>query len=241
MAQGRHSYVRFYPSDWIAGTARLPRIHKSVYFDVCCYIWDTGKPVPPMEARLMFSDVADAEQVISDLIEVGKLTRLDDGSLSNDRALIEGEKAFSAWQAMSEAGKARHNGAGSEAGKGASKVAASDDEEGAEEEPRTKNHISPNGEDKARAKKRALGVRDRPDDVQEDVWRDFIEHRRAKKAPLTPTAWTRIANEAAKAGWDINDALTEAMTRGWQGFKADWVKGKGDGTGGKPSGWLDRS
>jgi hypothetical protein len=32
-----------------------------------------------------------------------------------------------------------------------------------------------------------------------------------------------MEREAAKAGWQIEDALAETMLRGWQAFKADWV------------------
>jgi uncharacterized protein YdaU (DUF1376 family) len=59
--------------------------------------------------------------------------------------------------------------------------------------------------------------------VDEKVWQDFIELRKAKKAPLTSTALEGIKREAGKAGWSLNQALTDCVLRGWQGFKAEWV------------------
>lgn len=52
---------------------------------------------------------------------------------------------------------------------------------------------------------------------------EFLAYRKAKKSPLTPTAWKGIQREAEKAGWSITAAVEETMTRGWQSFKADWV------------------
>jgi len=62
-----------------------------------------------------------------------------------------------------------------------------------------------------------------PDGVVESVWVDFCQHRKNKKAKLTQTAIDGIASEAAKAGWQMNDALRECCIRGWIGFKAEWV------------------
>jgi hypothetical protein len=64
----------------------------------------------------------------------------------------------------------------------------------------------------------------KPDCVSEGVWSDFQSLRKAKKAPLTPTALERIESEAVKAGWSLEDALSECSARGWQGFNAEWVK-----------------
>lgn len=63
----------------------------------------------------------------------------------------------------------------------------------------------------------------RPDGVSEAVWRDF---NRQRKKTLTDTALRGLKREADKAGWTLESALEEATTRGWEGFKADWVKDK---------------
>jgi hypothetical protein len=62
--------------------------------------------------------------------------------------------------------------------------------------------------------------------VSESVWSDFCQHRKAKAAKLTQTALDGIQREADKAGWSLEDALRECCTRGWTGFKADWVSVK---------------
>ena len=68
----------------------------------------------------------------------------------------------------------------------------------------------------------------KPDSVEQNIWNDFLELRKAKRAPLSNTALAAIDREAARAGWSLNDALAECLARGWQGFKADWVKEKAD-------------
>lgn len=63
----------------------------------------------------------------------------------------------------------------------------------------------------------------KPDEVCVEVWDDFIRLRNSKRAPLTQTALDGICREAEKAGWPLEYALRECCTRGWQGFKAEWV------------------
>jgi len=66
-----------------------------------------------------------------------------------------------------------------------------------------------------------------PEGVELAIWNDFLELRKAKRAPLSNTALAAIDREASKAGWSLNDALAECTARGWQGFKADWVNRNG--------------
>jgi uncharacterized protein YdaU (DUF1376 family) len=62
-----------------------------------------------------------------------------------------------------------------------------------------------------------------PEGVLDSVWTDFVQHRKAIKAPLTDTAIKGIEREAQKAGITLNNALQEICARGWRGFKAEWV------------------
>lgn len=64
----------------------------------------------------------------------------------------------------------------------------------------------------------------KPEGVRDQTWIDFTAMRKAQKAPVTPTVIDRISQEAATAGWTLDAALSEAVSRGWRGFKAIWVK-----------------
>ena len=83
----------------------------------------------------------------------------------------------------------------------------------------------------------------RPDGVSEQVWSDYLAHRKQLKANLTQTALTAISKQAVLAGWSLEETLSECILRGWRGFKADWVKGDKHGhkrNGEKPRSPADR-
>ena len=63
-----------------------------------------------------------------------------------------------------------------------------------------------------------------PDGVSLEVWQEFVNHRKSKKATVTPLVIKGIAEQARKAGWSLEDALKETVIRNWQSFNADWVK-----------------
>jgi uncharacterized protein YdaU (DUF1376 family) len=65
-----------------------------------------------------------------------------------------------------------------------------------------------------------------PEGVSDSVWQDFKTLRKAKKAPITERALAGLRVEAEKAGWTLEQALSECCVRGWQAFKADWVSQK---------------
>lgn len=108
MTKTRHSFVAVYPSDWLAGTARMPRIVKSVFYDICMYIWDKAEPVPECELELMLADLSDHGQgfnIVDALVKSKKLIRNDDGSVYSERAMSEATRAYNLWEAKSKGGK----------------------------------------------------------------------------------------------------------------------------------------
>ena len=75
---------------------------------------------------------------------------------------------------------------------------------------------------------------DKPESVSQEVWDEFVLLRKQKRTTVTPLVIKGIETEAEKAGLSLQDALVTCIERGWQGFKADWVKPTGyDGKGGK--------
>ncbi len=63
----------------------------------------------------------------------------------------------------------------------------------------------------------------RPVDVSEAVWADWLALRKAKRAAVSQTALDGIEREARKIGISLQSALAECCSRGWAGFKAEWV------------------
>jgi uncharacterized protein YdaU (DUF1376 family) len=65
-----------------------------------------------------------------------------------------------------------------------------------------------------------------PPDVNQQVWQDWLQLRKSKKASVTETVVKGARSEAAKLGWDLERFLVEWCTRGSQGLKAEWVTEK---------------
>jgi len=64
----------------------------------------------------------------------------------------------------------------------------------------------------------------RPDDVSETVWEDWVKHRKSLKAIVTETVIKKIRSESSKAGIPFQSALELMCARGWRGFDSDWLK-----------------
>lgn len=81
---------------------------------------------------------------------------------------------------------------------------------------------------------------DRPREVLEQVWDDWLALRRAKKAPVTATVLESARVEANKAGLPLETFLRIWCARGSQGLEADWLKPHergNSGNGGEPQ-WV---
>jgi hypothetical protein len=64
----------------------------------------------------------------------------------------------------------------------------------------------------------------RPDDVTVQTWADWLELRKAKRAPVTETVVEGARAEAQKAGMTLEAFLQVWCTRGSQGLQASWLK-----------------
>ena len=63
-----------------------------------------------------------------------------------------------------------------------------------------------------------------PSGVTESVFKDYLEVRKTKKAKWSETALKGLVKEAEKAGLSLQEAMELCCSRGWVGFKAEWVK-----------------
>lgn len=78
-----------------------------------------------------------------------------------------------------------------------------------------------------RAPRKRSSAPSAPEDVPTQVWADWLQLRKAKKAPVTGTVINGARAEAAKAGMTFTEFLTEWCNRGSQGLKAEWLAGSG--------------
>lgn len=67
----------------------------------------------------------------------------------------------------------------------------------------------------------------KPDDVSQQVWDDWLVHRKSFKAPVTVTVLKDFRREAAKANLDLEGAIVASCRMGWRGFEASWMEKRG--------------
>ena len=67
---------------------------------------------------------------------------------------------------------------------------------------------------------------EKPCDVTDQTWHDLLALRKAKKSPLSVSAWNiakkQIDEAQAKTNHTLEQILLVWIERGWQGFKAEW-------------------
>jgi hypothetical protein len=81
----------------------------------------------------------------------------------------------------------------------------------------------------------------KPDDVSQEVWNDYQQLRKTKRAPITQTSLDGLRREAGKAGMSVQQAMALCCAKGWQGFDSTWVGKQGkQGKDAQQREWLNR-
>lgn len=95
---------------------------------------------------------------------------------------------------------------------------------GTQDEPGAKAIQEPDTSSPTSKKKRAAPSAPRPDDVDPQVWADWVDLRTKKRTTASATAVDGARAEAAKAGMTLEAFLRVWCARGSQGLQADWLK-----------------
>ena len=201
-------YYQFNIGDYQSHTNHLDPLEDLAYRRMLdwCYLHEKPLPLDANEiARII--RLRDHAAIIRDVL-TEFFSRYGEGWVC-DRVLEEIQHYKAKIEQASRAGKAsaerRSNG-------GSTGVQLTNNHE-----PITNNH---------KPRKERATVVATPDGVSQSVWDDFKTLRKAKKAPITQRAIDGLIAEAGKAGWSLEQALTECCVRGWQAFKAEWVADK---------------
>ena len=95
------------------------------------------------------------------------------------------------------------------------------------EEPKRGKDIYISDDSKNLAKPKKLNLDElnnlNPHKIPKEMISDWIENRKAKKAPITQTVWNRINTELGLCSNPI-EAFEEMVCRGWVTLKAEWIK-----------------
>lgn len=255
MANDRHSYIEFYPSDWTAGTSYMPPTVEWLYLQVCLYNWDKREPMPASQSAMRFSRSPSWEADLTMLIDAGKVVRTQGGGLFVERAMVSANKAYDLWERKSRGGRKRHaienaeqfNEGGSTPDKTAGKSAGKSGSESlASNQNQNQNQTPLNGESPPDPPAGDLLFQ-----VSADAMRDFRDHRVKIGAPMTNRAEAMIVTALEKIhrerGHDPTSVLNQSIMLGWRGVfpLKDEQNGKanrsGGGAGGKSQDGFDRA
>ena len=205
-------YYQFNIGDYRAATAHLSNEEDLAYRRLLDMYYDTENQIPLDTQWVAKRLRLDCEVVKSVLQDMFKLT---ESGWHHGRC----ETVIDQYHAMAE--KNRANG---RLGGRKKNPVASDSQPIAKatinDKPITNNHKP--------IKERATSVAC-PHDVSPQVWQDWLQLRKSKKASVTETVVKGARAEAGKLNWTLDQFLIEWCTRGSQGLKAEWVNDKSSG------------
>lgn len=221
-------WYSFYPADYARDTAHLTMIEHGAYRLLLDHCYMTGKPLPANEVHLhrVCRALAPEEQNALHTVLHQFFTLTNEGWV-HERVQAELAKSGEISEKRRQAANLRHKpierknaNADANASANALQMNTQSQEQSQEQEQSNKERIK----DKPQAARATRSVVSRPDDVDEQVWNDWLATRKVKKAPVTQTALDGIHREAQRAGLTLEAALQTMCERNWQGFKAEWMK-----------------
>jgi uncharacterized protein YdaU (DUF1376 family) len=205
-------YYSFHVSDYIHDTAHLSNDEDLAYRRLLDLYYTQEKPIPnrthEVARRIRMGKNIDAVQTV---LEEFFMFSLEHDFWFHKRC----DETIAAYQAKAE----RNRAVGKLGGRPKSNPQETQmvSKHNPNQEPITNNHKP--------IKERATSVAC-PPDVNEQVWQDWLQLRKSKKASVTETVVKGARAEADKLGWELEKFLVEWCTRGSQGLKAEWVTEK---------------
>lgn len=212
---------QFYPSDWLRDTAlrSCSTGARGLWMDMICFMHE-GNPYGYLKvgdkvilASNLARMVGESLEVVQgwlDELQVAAVFDVDNGVICSRRMIRDEELR----QKRAEGGKL--------GGNPKLKVNL----EVIQEVKQNSTPSSSSSSTSTSTTKKTKTQAERPCDVSQSVWDDFIAIRNKVKKPFTETALKIVQREAAKAGYTLEQALETSCARGWQGFEAKWVQDK---------------
>jgi hypothetical protein len=220
---------QFYPSDWLRDTAlrSCSTGARGLWIDMICYMHE-GNPyghlkvgdkviLPANLARMVGETLEVVEGWLEELRHAGVYDTADDGSIYS-RRMIRDENLR---QIRANGGKL----GGNPNLKPKDKVNLEDNQKVVQEVKQKPTPSSSSSSSSSSSKEKATVVAC-PPDVSQQVWQDWLQLRKTKKASVTETVVKGARSEAAKLNWTLEKFLVEWCTRGSQGLKAEWITEK---------------
>ena len=220
------NYVQFHLGDWLSGTALLSPTERGVYMDLLVRYYKEERPILQEECKRIARAYAPTEQEAMQYVLQTFFT-LDEDGYRHSRCDEEIEKARAVSDKRKRAASARWSKNGNldaEAKQVHSKCIAN----GMltkNQEPITNNHQIDKEINKEKPTKKTSAQK--PDDISDSVWVDWVEHRKQKKASVSELVINGLRKEAEIAGLRLEEVMTIQVMNGWQGFRASWLSKDG--------------
>lgn len=199
-------YYRHHIGDFRRDTASLSDTDAMAYLKLLWMYYDTESPLPADPKLLAFKVGANAESVQMILDAFFTL----DGNLYRHKRC---DAEISKYHAKSEKAKDSANARWSNAA-----VMRTHSDGNAEA---TKNDANQEPITNKKINTKTLA---RPDDVPEELWVEFKQHRKAKKATITERVLKSLRDEGEKANMTLSQVMEKMIVKGWTGFEAKWIQ-----------------
>lgn len=197
-----HHYP-FHPSDYLSHTRHLSLMEDLAYRRMLDLYYLHERPLVGDVARLigMSEHGKDVVKVLAEFFPKGK----------NRRADREIAKYSAMRDAASRAGKASANARSTTVQRRLSTTVQPTKNQNQEREPQPVQNQS-------RAAAAAVAGFDRPDDASEQVWLDWLKHRKKCGGTVTVTVIDRLRKDAIAAGMTLDEAMAHSAAQGYRGF-----------------------
>lgn len=217
------NYYERHIGDYLKDTAHLTLLEHGVYTRLMDVYYTKEVPLPVSDVARLIGARSKDERAALDAV-LSEFFVLEDGAHVQERCAREIAKYQAKAQKNREVGKL-----GGRPRKTETTVVAEQEprnnHDGFETEPTNNPPQYPVTSNQKPVLKNTSAP---PDGVSPKVWADFLKTRKTK---VTDTAIDGIRREADKAGISLETALETSCARGWQSFRADWMR---EGANGQP-------
>jgi uncharacterized protein YdaU (DUF1376 family) len=218
-------YYQFNIGDYIKHTSHLSPLEDIAYRRLLDTYYDTEKPIPndiPLVSRRLRIDVETVKMVLLEFFEQteeGYRNKRADEEIKAYHAFLNKQKA-NGIKGGRPKNKPTDNPPLSQA---EPKITLTTNQQPlTEKQELLNNTIKTNTVTPRFDSKKYL----RDLSVSEQTIHDWFQLRKSKRASVSKTVIDEFFLEAEKAHLSLDAVLRECCLRGWQGFKADWVKKK---------------
>lgn len=209
---------QFYPADFLSDESVVLMSNRELgcYIKLICYCWREGSIPASTDhiAKLCGEDGSAMIELWQNVSPCFEQSPANPSRLVHPRLVQELEKQEKHSKERAEAGS---KGAKSRWDK--EKISDSSANGSAIKEPMAKNgsssSFSSSSSNKDKEADLLIGL-------PEQLVKDFLKIRKAKRLPLTQTALDGIKREASKAGYTLEQAIKVCCERGWASFDSTW-------------------